>query len=82
MKGRRIPWPNGRLLQPGEYSQAPNGTWYGRTPNGHMANLAAHTVKVHEDHTISVEPSIKITAVGTGRVLWHGFLRHGYWKKT
>jgi hypothetical protein len=78
-----MPWTGGLLL-PGEYAQEPtSGTWYGCTPNGHHANLAAHTVTEHEDGTITVAPSILVTVDRTGdtpRELWHGFLERGVWR--
>jgi hypothetical protein len=53
-------------------------SWMCVTPNGHMGNLSAHTVVEHEDGTITVSPSIKVSD-NTGE-LWHGFLERGIWR--
>ena len=79
MKGRRIPWPNGRLFMPGEYAQSPQGVWYGKTPNGHLGSFELHEVVEHEDETITVSPSILIK-IGEQEV-WHGYLERGTWKQ-
>lgn len=54
-------------------------------PNGLklLANLEAHTVREHEDGTISVRPddgssnSIKVTRRPDEE--WHGYIEHGVW---
>ena len=53
-------------------------TWMVRTPNGHMGNLAAHDVIENDDGTITVSPSICVTD-GSGKELYHGFLKNGEW---
>lgn len=83
MIGRRVEWPSG-LLQPGEYAIGPDGAWYAETPNGHTANLSAHSVTEHEDGTITVSPSILISLPAVPesprRELWHGYLERGVWR--
>ncbi len=63
--------------EPGEFYKS-DGVWYCTTPNGHLANLANHAITEHEDGTISVAPSIKVSN-HTGE-LWHGFLERGVWR--
>lgn len=68
-----------------------DGKWYGMTPNGHLAGLANHNVVEHEDGTITVAPSIKVSGIGYGdhirvtdgeeRELWHGYLERGAWRE-
>jgi len=65
------------MPEPGQYGKDMNGAWFGCTPEGFHANLSAHEVKEHEDGTITVSPSILVTAHnGT----WHGYLRAGQWE--
>lgn len=82
MKGiRHYPDDDGRLsLPPGGYGKDPrDGNWYAVTPNGHMGSLAHHDVTEHEDGSITVSPSIRVSD-GTGE-LWHGYLRAGEWRE-
>lgn len=81
MIGKRVEW-DAQILNPGEYSKLPDGTWYACTPNGHIGNLAKHTVTEHEDGTITASPSILVRYgdVG-GPEFWHGFLEHGVWRE-
>jgi hypothetical protein len=53
--------------------------WRGCTPNGHYGNLAGHDVTEHEDGTITVSPSIRVSD-GSG-TLWHGYLERGVWRE-
>jgi hypothetical protein len=62
----------GRVMSDGEW------TWYACTPNGHLGNLGAHDVTEHDDGTITVSPSIRVSD-GTGE-LWHGYLERGVWR--
>lgn len=89
-KGQRVEWPEG-LLNPGEYAKGPDGAWYACTPNGHLANLAAHSVTEHDDGTITVNPSILVSTPRAGDgpewmrhpvlvELFHGFLERGVWR--
>lgn len=64
-------------MKPGQYGIR-FGAWYGCTPNGHACNLSQHTVSEHEDGTITVHPSIKVS--NQDGELWHGFLEHGVWR--
>lgn len=83
MIGRRVelvPQPGGfQLLDPGDYGKWKDGTWHARTPNGHGANLGAHSVTEHEDGTITVSPSILVSHPRDGE-RWHGFLERGVWR--
>lgn len=68
------------VFKPGEYGKHPfDGCWYACTPNGHLGNLSAHQVTEHEDRTITVHPSIAVSA--GGRELWHGYLERGVWRE-
>lgn len=68
------------LLAPGEVARDPDtGTYYARTPNGHLANLIHHEVAEHEDGAVTVSPSISVTAGGIGEV-YHGYLERGAWR--
>ena len=64
------------LYHRGDYGEW-QGHWYGRTPDGLIANLKGHEIVVHADRTISVNQEIK-TESGPRR--WHGWLEHGIWK--
>ena len=71
-------------LQPGEYGKWTDGTWYCETPNGHGGNLGSHSVTEHEDGTITVSPSIRVSgrnSKGADQELWHGFLERGVWRE-
>lgn len=83
LQGRRVAfraqWEVGQEPLVGDYWQEPNGKYSGVAPGGHYCNLANHTVREHEDGTISVSPSIRVTN-GSGQELWHGFLKKGIWR--
>ena len=88
VKGKRvelIPQEGGfQLLQPGEYGKWTDGEWYCETPNGHGGNLSAHTITEHEDGTITVSHSIRVSmrnSEGADQELWHGFLERGVWRE-
>lgn len=70
-------------LRPGEYC-CWNSIWYCCTPNGHLGSLRKHAVTEHEDGTISVHPSIKVSFRRTGAdadaVAYHGWLERGIWR--
>lgn len=80
MTGQRVNKEPHELLV-GEYCKW-NGTWYGLTPNGLLANLAEHSVIINPDNTITVTPSI---LVNNGRQFnpksWHGYLENGVWRE-
>lgn len=70
-------------LAPGSYWRL-DGRWYALTPNGELANLSGHQVTEHVDGTITVSPSIRVSACspnkGTSVELWHGYLERGVWR--
>lgn len=78
MKGKRI-YPEGGPTEwlEGDYWRTANGVWYAACPGNHLANLGAHTVTEHEDGTITVSPSIKVSNQEVE--LWHGHLTKGVW---
>lgn len=78
MQGKRINAQDNPRFAPGEYGIVSDGTWYACTPNGHLGNLADHTVTEHEDGTITVSPSILVS--DENGELWHGFLERGIWR--
>jgi hypothetical protein len=65
-------------LQPGDYSLV-DGIWYASTPDGRLANLAGHTVEVHDSGSITVSPSILVRGGGLAGE-WHGYLERGVWR--
>jgi len=77
-----VPQPGGfQSLNPGEYGRWEDGTWYAETPNGHGCNLGSHAVTEHDDGTITVSPSIGVSAGPGGKpYVWHGFLERGVWR--
>lgn len=81
-QGRRLPdGPvNFGTLAPGDYMRDEHGLWMCMAPRGSAGNLSAHQVVEHEDGTISVSPSIKITDHRPGHS-WHGFLKRGVWRE-
>jgi hypothetical protein len=80
VQGTRIDYYGDGIPDPGSYwNDKRDGEWYGMTPNGHMANLAAHTVTEHEDRTITVSPSILVNRGMPGE--WHGYLERGVWRE-
>lgn len=81
-----FPYP---ALGPGEYGKDLAGVWHCRPPWKHAAGgVANHAVTEHEDGTITVTPSIKITCWAgfeedgkEGNVTWHGYLERGVWRE-
>ena len=63
-----------------------DGVWGYYSPDGNgIGTLAAHTVREHEDGTISVLPgdgsSNSILHIGGARGLtWHGYIYNGEWR--
>lgn len=53
------------------------GRWLLYLPAGGLGDLSQHTVKEHEDGTITVSPSIAVTSGDQRR---HGYLRRGVWE--
>ena len=87
---RRDPDPDTTYLQPGEYGRHPHdGHWYARVPHDFpdgdsiFANLSNHDITEHEDGTITVSPSILVTAGRNSKTgnerRWHGYLHEGVW---
>jgi hypothetical protein len=87
MQGKRvelIPQQGGfQLLKAGEYGKWTDGTWHGCTPGDNGCNLSAHKITEHEDGTITVSPSIRVSITnskGADQELWHGWLERGIWR--
>lgn len=67
-----------------DYSGNLTGTvWYLVTPNGLIGGLSLHTVREHEDGTISIRPgdgsSNSVLIEGALGKTWHGYIEHGVW---
>lgn len=81
MQGQRIQYDNeSPMPSPGDYWKDEHGKWHGVAPNGLVANLAGHEVTEHDDGTITVTPSIKVSLVHAG-LIWHGYLTSGIWNE-
>ncbi len=83
MEGRRVYKFGGQHdLLTGEYG-CWRDTWYAVTPNGHCANLADREVIEHADGTITVSPSIEVSASQDGKQVrvYQGFLERGVWRE-
>ena len=58
------------------------GIWWLYVPGCGLANLSRHKVEEHEDHTISVTPSILLTGHDSGKPTQrHGYLTRGVWRE-
>jgi hypothetical protein len=70
-------------MKSGDYGRSIGGFWACRTPSGLGGNLTGHEVTEHEDGTITVSPSILVTAPGRSRESreWHGYLERGVWRE-
>jgi hypothetical protein len=79
MKGKRVNGLSPHQFAVGDYGIWDGQGWYGRSPNGYLANLTAHEIIEHPDGTITVKPSILLSG-GRGPV-WHGFLKQGVWEE-
>ena len=77
-QGTRVEYTRGPIPALGSYWQR-DGIWYGVTPNGHLCSVANHEIVAHDDGTITVSPSIRVS-VGP-MVVWHGFLERGVWRE-
>lgn len=62
------------------YWRTEGGTWMIHLPPRWLGTLVRHDVVEHEDGTITVSPSIKITQPGGKAGGRHGFLRRGVWE--
>lgn len=95
-QGRRLPDRHPAApatARPGHYWRVPvlgqDGMsyygWRAITPIGLVANLDSHEVTEHEDGTITVSPSIRVTTPrlpdGLPDESWHGFLERGVWRE-
>lgn len=87
--GRRVHYDRekGGLLQPGDYCKIARGHWWLCSPNGHFGTIGDknvsgneehHSVTEHEDGTITVSPSIKIS--DNEGECFHGYLERGVWR--
>ena len=89
------PWPelgdywqitnnHGEPLTTDEPGNLTGTVWMICAPNGAIGTLRKHTVREHEDGTITVAPgdgssnSILITGSGTS---WHGYIERGVWRE-
>lgn len=85
MNGRRVPdGTSPHLYEPGDYGRWKGG-WYARCPGDGprrlQGNLSQHHVTEHDDGTITVSPSILVTAEWAGvPQTWHGYLERGQWR--
>lgn len=61
------------------------GIWGFCAPNGAIGTMSLHTVREHEDGTISVRPgdgsSNSILVTGSSGPEWHGYIDHGIWEE-
>lgn len=65
-------------------SNLTGGVWGIVTPDGRYGMLSVHTVREHEDGTISVRPgdgssNSILVAGGPEGGQWHGYIEHGVW---
>lgn len=78
-KGKRVENYDGRDESMLCFWKAADG-WYLFFPDSGagslLANLANHTIEEHEDGTITVTPSIKVS---DHRTTHHGYLTRGVW---
>lgn len=66
----------------GAYWRDSRGAWMAMTPNGYLGDLSGHEVTEHDDGTITVSPSIRVSSHRHGRdVSWHGYLERGWWRE-
>lgn len=64
------------------YWKSNNGDWLLYLPLCGLGNLRLHTVVEHEDGTITVTPSILVTAHSKGeKVQRHGYITKGIWQE-
>lgn len=67
-------------LQP-EFADCAGEVWF-VTPNGHHGRVTPKiwSITVHEDGTVTVSPSIRVSGGRDGGELWHGYLERGVWR--
>lgn len=82
MKATRVEYDGTGPLPPEGSYWKQDGVWYCVTPTGAFGNLKGHSVTEHENGTITVHPSILITATydGRSREIYHGWLQAGEWR--
>jgi hypothetical protein len=86
MIGRRVPdGTEPHEYEPGDYGRWADG-WYARRPSDEprrlSGNLSQHDVTEHDDGTITVSPSILVTAKWASVTqTWHGYLERGVWRE-
>ena len=83
MIGRRVhATAEGLFLAEGDYARDASGAWSCMAPGGLVGNLRNHDVTEHEDGTITVSPSIKITGSNDdgSPATYHGFIEKGVWR--
>jgi len=78
--GRRV---STDRFAPGDYGKHPSdGRWMANAPGGGLGDLSQHDVTEHLDGSITVSPSILITASrADGDIHWHGYLERGVWRR-
>lgn len=88
MEGRRIyETEDGNLLLfDGDYGFSTRaGGGMGRPPGCNAGSFIDHDVTEHEDGTITVSPSIRLSIMSDvyGELLevWHGYLERGIWRE-
>jgi hypothetical protein len=86
-QGRRVHDLEPHEYEPGDYGWwERGGAWYARCPGDGprrlSGNLSNHQVVEHDDRTITVSPSILVTARWASvEQTWHGFLERGVWRE-
>lgn len=85
LQGRRMDNEDGAHFRsaearPGDYGFVDGRLWI-VDPLGHVGSLLTHTITVHEDGTITVDPSIwdQATYGEDHEPGFHGWLRAGVW---
>lgn len=85
---RRLANPESPAIAAGDYGRVYRDggyIWMCCTPGGHVGDLTKHSVTEFEDETITVSPSILITAPGHADPEiakgWHGYLERGVWRE-
>ena len=64
-----------------------DGVWGYRSPDGNgIGTLGLHTVREHEDGTVSIRPgdgssNSVLHAGGPDRLTWHGYVEHCVWRE-
>lgn len=78
MLGFRKDNPESEIPKDGQYGKDVNGQWFGCAPGRFYCNLSNHEVSENSDGSITVAPSILITA---HHGQWHGYLKNGDWQE-